>query len=95
MYKKMTFFALALALCLVTTANAINIVWISETNADADSVYYDQGWIDLLEAEGYTVNLQPGEWMELNDDKLATLESADLIIASRNSNSGNYASEFG
>jgi len=93
MYKKMTFFALAWVLCLMTTANAINIVWISETNADADSVYFDQGWIDLLKAEGYTVDFQPSEWMDLDDDKLATLESADLIIASRNSNSGNYASD--
>jgi len=83
----------ALVLLLGLSAHAQTIVWISETNVDAQSVYFDQGWIDLLEDEGYTVDFRPGEWMTLDADKLATLESADLIIASRNSNSGNYATD--
>jgi len=84
---------LVLVFWLALSAHAQHIVWLSETNADADLVYYDQGWIDFLEDAGYTVDFQPGEWMTLDADNLAILESADLIIASRNSNSGNYATD--
>jgi hypothetical protein len=94
MFRKTVYSFLTIVLWLGLSTHAQNIVWISETNADADSVYFDQGWIDLLESEGYTVDFRPGEWMTLDDDKLATLESADLIIASRNSNSGNYATDL-
>jgi hypothetical protein len=93
MFTKIFYLFWALVLLLGLSAPAQTIVWISETNADAQSVYFDQGWIDLLEDAGYTVDFRPGEWMTLDVDKLATLESADLIIASRNSNSGNYASD--
>jgi len=81
------------ALLLGLSAHAQTIIWVSEANVDAQSVYFDQGWIDLLENEGYTVDFRPGEWITLDADKLATLESADLIITSRNSNSGNYATD--
>ena len=93
MCRKMLYLFLALVFLLALSAHAQNIVWLSETNADADLVYFDQGWIDLLEDAGYTVHFQPGEWMTLDADNLAILESADLIIASRNSNSGNYATD--
>jgi len=93
MCRKMLYLFLALVFWLALSAHAQNIVWISETNADADLVYFDQGWIDLLEDAGYTVDFQPGEWMTLDANNLAILESADLIIASRNSNSGNYATD--
>ena len=94
MFRKTVYSFLTIVLWFGLSAHAQNIVWISETNADADSVYFDQGWIDLLEDAGYTVDFRPGEWMTLDTDKLATLESADLIIASRNSNSGNYATDL-
>jgi len=93
MFRKMTYSFLAIVFWLGLSAHAQTIVWISETNANADGAYYDQGWIDLLEDAGYTVDFRPGEWMTLDADKIATLESADLIIGSRNSNSGNYASD--
>jgi hypothetical protein len=93
MFRKILYLFGALILLLGGSGYAKTIVWVSETNADADSVYYDQGWIDLLEDAGYTVDFRPGEWMTLDADKLATLESADLIIGSRNSNSGNYATD--
>ncbi len=93
MCRKMLYLFTALVFCLELPAPAQNIVWISETNADADLVYFDQGWIDLLENAGYTVDFRPGEWMTLDADNLAILESADLIITSRNSNSGNYATD--
>ncbi len=92
MFRKTVCSFLAVVFWLALSAHAKTIVWISETNADA-GVYFDQGWIDLLKNAGYTVDFRPGEWMTLDADKLATLESADLIIASRNSNSGNYATD--
>jgi len=93
MFRKILYLFWAIVFWLGLSAHAQNIVWISETNADADLVYFDQGWIDLLEDAGYTVDFRPSEWMTLDADKLATLESADLIIGSRNSNSGNYATD--
>jgi len=93
MFRKTVFLFLWIVFWFALSAQAKTIVWISETNANA-GVYYDQGWIDLLKNEGYTVDFRPGEWMTLDADKLATLEAADLIIASRNSNSGNYATDI-
>jgi hypothetical protein len=93
MFKKMILLASLLALGVMLPANAATIVWVSEANVNANSVYFDQGWVDLLEDVGYTVDFRPGEWTTLDDDKLATLESADLIIGSRTSNSGNYATD--
>jgi len=93
MLKKISYLFLALIFGFGLSAHAKTIVWISETNANADGTYFDQGWIDLLEGAGYTVDFRPGDWMTLDDDKIATLEAADLIIGSRNSNSGNYASD--
>jgi hypothetical protein len=71
------------------------IVWVSEWNADPNTgVPYDQGWIDLLRAEGYVVDANTaGNYTELTESKIAELESADMIIISRNSNSGNYATD--
>ena len=94
MFRKIFYLCWVLVLLIGFSAHAKTIVWISETNMNTDSVYFDQGWIDLLEDAGYTVDFRPGEWMDLNDDKLATLEAADLIIGSRNSNSGNYATDI-
>jgi hypothetical protein len=93
MFKKMIFLALLLVLGVMLPAKAATIVWVSEAIVNANSVYFDQGWVDLLEDAGYTVDFRPGEWMTLDADKLATLESADLIIGSRTSNSGNYATD--
>jgi len=71
------------------------IAWVSEWNADANTgIPYDQGWIDLLTAQGYTVDANTaGNYTEISEGEKATLESADLIIVSRNTNSGNYATD--
>ena len=93
MCKKLIFLLAALALCLGSSAQAANIVWVAEGNVDAAGVPYDQGWIDLLTAQGHTVDDQRGNWLTLDATKIATLEAADLIIVSRTSNSGNYATD--
>jgi hypothetical protein len=81
---------------LETTAR---IIWISDGHqtvagaATAD----DQGWVDLLRSEGYEVDYQPpvglgaGYWQTLDAVKLAALDAADLVIISRDTNSGAYA----
>ena len=94
MHKKLTFLALTLVLCLMTTVNAANIVWISGTHDyDADGVLDDYMWVDLLVAQGYTVDYQPGNWTTLDDNKIATMNAADLVIISRCTSSGDYAAD--
>ncbi|MFC1636394.1 hypothetical protein ACFL5Z_16315, partial [Planctomycetota bacterium] len=91
MRKKQTFLALALVFCLMTATNAANIVWISGTHDyDADGVLDDYMWVDLLVAQGYTVDYQPGNWTTLDESKTAALNAAHLVIVSRCSNSGDY-----
>ena len=72
-----------------------NITWVSEWNSDPNTgIPYDQGWIDLLRAFNYAVDANTaGNFTVLTESKVAELESADMIIISRNSNSGNYASD--
>jgi hypothetical protein len=66
------------------------IVWVSGFYDDnADGAPDDQEWVDILGAEGYRVDYTPG-WEELDDAKIAALNAADLIIVSRNSNSGDF-----
>ena len=82
-----------LAFCFISSAHAANIIWISGAYDDnGDGEPDDQEWIDLLEAEGYTVDLsfRNQESNTLDDDIIAALEAADLIIFSRNSNSGDH-----
>ncbi len=93
MCKKVVLLLAALGLGLACPVQAVNIVWVAEANVDADGVPYDQGWIDLLTGEGYTVDDQRGTWMTLDATQIATLEAADLIIVSRTTNSGNYAAD--
>ena len=75
---------------------AANIIWVSDAYDDnADGEPDDQPWMDLLEANGYTVDasFRNQEARNLDDDKIAALNAADLIIVSRNSDSANYASD--
>ena len=57
---------------------------------DADGVVDDFALRDLLDAQDYKVDYQPGNWTELDDDKIAALNAADLVIISRTTNSGDY-----
>ena len=72
-------------------AGGANIIWVSGTYDDnGDGAPDDQEWVDLLTAAGHTVDYNGTYWRELDDDKIAALNAADLIIVSRNSNSGDY-----
>jgi hypothetical protein len=92
MLKRFIPIVLVLALSLTLPVNATyNIIWVSEeTDSDGDGIMDDQGWIDLLTSQGYNVDVQRNYWQTLDDDKISTLNSADLIIVSRASNSENY-----
>jgi len=96
MYKKLMFLALLLSIGVMSSAHATTIIWVSDGYDDnADGEPDDQPWMDLLEANGYIVDasFRNQQGRTLDDDKIAALEAADLIIVSRNSNSGDYASD--
>jgi len=89
MSKKLFFLVLVLAFCLASSVHAATIIWVSDNKGNDDT---DQGWIDLLEAQGYTVNLdfRNQEGRTLDAAKIDALNAADLIIISRDTDSGNY-----
>ena len=94
MSKKLIHICLAIGFCFASSIHAATIIWISDGYDDnGDGVIDDQPWMDLLETNGYTVDasFRNQEGRALDDDKIAALEAADLIIVSRNSNSGDYA----
>lgn len=92
MYKKLMYVVLTLAFCLFSSVDAATIVWVSDNKTPTDGVPADQDWVDLLEAQGYTVNLdfRNQEGRSLDAAEIETLNAADLIIISRDTNSGDY-----
>jgi len=96
MLKRLVFLVFMLMVVLMPSAHAATIIWVSDSYDDnADGAPDDQPWIDMLEANGYTVDLsfRNREGRNLDADKIAALNAGDLIIVSRNSNSGDYASD--
>lgn len=55
-----------------------------------DNVASDQGYIDLLEAAGHTVTAG-AQWANLDAAGASNLNTFDLVIISRNTNSGQFA----
>jgi hypothetical protein len=95
MGKKLVVVIALIAACLSVCTQGATIVWVAEPLNNAAGVPFDQGWIDLLTAKGYTVDVQRTNnyWTTLDATKLAMLEAADLIIVSRTTNSGGYATD--
>ncbi|MCH7557273.1 MAG: discoidin domain-containing protein [Planctomycetes bacterium] len=89
MSKKLIYFVLVLSFCLASSLQAATIIWVSD-NKGNDAT--DQGWIDLLVAKGYTVDLsfRNQEGRTLDAAKIDALNAADLIIVSRDTGSGSY-----
>jgi hypothetical protein len=78
---------------VVKPTGGASIIWVSGFYDDnGDGAPDDQEWVDLLRAAGYVVDYNPG-WLELDEAQVATLNAADLVILSRNSNSGDYATD--
>ncbi len=68
-----------------------NIVWVTGTaDSDEDGVQDDAGWVDWLAGQGYAVDFRPSNWSgsDLDPNKIAELEAADLIMISRRISSG-------
>jgi len=100
MSKKLILLSLALALCSFSSARAVNIIWVSDNYDElVDGLPDDIGFFDLLETTGHTIDntlgsaFGDGHWRTLDADKIAALNAADLIVYSRNSNSGDYAND--
>jgi len=75
---------LAMVLCMVGVSSATSILWCSSgTN--------DQGWVDLLLAEGYTVDRLEGA-AAMDEDKRNTANTYDLVIVGRDTDGGQYSS---
>ena len=67
-----------------------DIIWVTGNYDDnADGLPDDQAWASILEAQGYNVDYGKS-YVTLDDDAIAELNAAKLIIVSRNSNSGDY-----
>jgi hypothetical protein len=95
MCKKLIY--LVLAFCLASSVHAATIVWVSDNKTPSGGVPADQAWVDLLRAQGHSVDytnvtVNTGYWNNIDADaaKLAALNAADLIIVSRDLNSGSY-----
>jgi len=102
MCGKLTYLSLVAVLALGSVAQAANIIWVSDNKGFGSvepNVPGDQGWIDLLTAQGHTVIYKnqaayvDGQqyWRTLDPNKITELEAADLIIISRNADSGSYS----
>ncbi len=75
-----------------SSMHAAHIVWVSGGHDyNTDGVSDDFMWVDMLKAEGYTVDYQTGNWITLDQGKIAALNSADLVIIARCTSSGDYA----
>jgi hypothetical protein len=72
-----------MVLCMIGVSSATKILWCSSgTN--------DQGWVDLLLAEGYTVDrLETAT--DMNETKRNQANTYDLVIVGRDTNGGDYA----
>ncbi|MFB0555770.1 MAG: hypothetical protein ACETWQ_20885 [Phycisphaerae bacterium] len=82
---------LVLALCLMSSAYAAEIVVVNEAHDyDNDGNQDDHQLVEWLEAEGHLVVVQHDNWTTLDPDKIKVLNAADLIIVSRTCNSTLY-----
>ncbi|MFP6905272.1 MAG: hypothetical protein VCG02_08645, partial [Verrucomicrobiota bacterium] len=85
---------LVLLSLLALPAGGATIVWITEdTNAANPPSPDDSGWTDLLSAQGHTVTRKVLKIFLSPSTDLDELNAADLVIVSRDTNSGNYATD--
>jgi hypothetical protein len=100
MCKRFIYLVVALGLCLAPAAQAAKIIWVSDRyDEKVDGVPDDAAGPDFLTSQGYTVDYRAGAsngdgyWRMLDAAKIAELNAADLIIVSRCTDSGSYASD--
>ncbi|HOK96336.1 MAG TPA: hypothetical protein PK052_09650 [Anaerohalosphaeraceae bacterium] len=80
---------LGVFLVMVGLLQAVTIEWVSDDYGSS----FDQPWINLLTSQGYTVTARANQYYRtLDAAKIAALNAADLVIISRKTSSGDYAS---
>ena len=87
MFKKSILIGFVSALCLISSAQAAQVIIVSGNDAN------DAGLKSFLESNGFTVDLEAGKWADLDQSKLDLLEAADLIIASPTTSTGDYTGD--
>ncbi len=83
--KRILFLLMAMLFCIAGTVRAESILWVSSGTA------FDQGYIDVLEAEGYVVD-RLDQAVDLTLEKVDLANTYDLVIIGRDTGSGDYAS---
>ncbi len=102
MSRKSVSWSLVAVLALGAMAQAATIIWVSDNKGFGNvepNVPVDIGWVDLLTSLGHNVIYKNQHeyidgkqyWRTLDPNKIAELEAADLIILSRNADSGSYS----
>jgi hypothetical protein len=71
--------------------NGATVIWITEnTDGATEPSPDDSGWTDLLKLKGLDVERRDIRDLDANPTALDDLNAADLVIVSRDTNSGNY-----
>jgi len=87
-----TLLAVGALVLLGAPANAAVIIWVTDdTDASNPPSPDDIGFKNVLEANGHTVDRRTGRpWRSLDAGEIADLNAADLVIVSRDTDSGQY-----
>lgn len=73
------------------TGNGAKVIWVTEnTDGATEPSPDDSGWTDLLTLNGFQVERLDIRDLDGNPAALDDLNAADLVIVSRDTNSGNY-----
>ena len=92
MFKKFLLILGVLLFGLTIEMQAAEIILVTEyADTNLHSIYDDQELIDWLVNEGHRVDVRRNYWTTLDSDKIAELNSADLIIVSRLTDSAFYS----
>ena len=80
MCRRLSCLALVLGFCLMSSAHAATIIWVSDNKAFSSVVAggaADQGWVDLLRTHGYTVDYR-GENGSTNVEYWRNMDNAKV-----------------
>ncbi len=91
MYKQLVLQLMVLGLLASPAVHGANLIWVGEADdQNGDGVIDDVDWPAWLAEQGYVVDAQPNYWGTLDAEKVEELNQADLVIISRNTDSGDY-----